>query len=1191
MQIAYGKLASEKGLILAAFVAFSASIAAGVDNYQAACQQADARISAFEQAVRSGDQAAINRTGLQLQADPLAVRRLNASGSEGVKIAHNNLTDSIKNSTMDNARTRIAQQYNVKPEQVTFYGATNPQKPGEPVKVGQDWDVTARVNGRDVPLDVAKPIIHNSYYDAAGGKNTFGDKTPAQVAHQQAVEVTTYQHSEAYGGSKTEGQRIIEGPKDQRLRDPTQLSEVIKYKSDIAAQQAESLQAQGRGADAEGWRVEEARQGVKQFDRQVQPRVEALGGEVPNQVREGMNVLRDVEKGKLTPEEARIKLQGMGETPASIIDKSAGLVEASQTLKPPSERGPAAPDVFVDNVKDRLEMNRAEGRAPLTAEQLDAIRQERGLTAPQETGRSPQALTEGRSSFQEASLGDKITTAAGEADSRIAGALGAGELSAGALGTRQALNAVGETTVKGAGIVGAGIAVVETARESFQGGRAAGEGLQALSAGDMDKAGQKFSEAADKGKNVGIILAVTAAAEAMPQTAALIGAGAAGYQGGRYVLENTRAGQAVDKGALNTIDRGMQAAESLPDALRNIVGIQTRDQRELTQKQETYLRALASGRIELRDGVTVKDVMDQIKYGEPGTYNQRMNELITRNANAQPDKRPGDIAAQLNELASRITDPNLSRAEKDKAQFEYLQILNQIKNPKDQGEKPGEGGEVAGGGTNAPGTEVTGGDTNEVGGEVTGSGTNEPGTEVIDGETNVPGEEVAGGETNAPSEEGVQGGDSGSAGGETEVTSGEDGDEPTPEGEEEEEITPEEEAIEAGSTIFGGEDESDDDFGQEPEVTAETPEEASGSGDGEETLVEPSEPSPEGDDLATSEAGYGETADGSEPPEVDPNTDGGIQQFAQNHEEDVPGADDYDLMGTASQGNQASTAGDDQLLTANNVRNQGGADAQQTVNQGASEIAQGDAENSWGNTLGNSLQQGLEQGLGQAATTLGTAAADGVTDHILPPTHDNSGDSSDSDSGDTDSSSTGASTGGGGGAEGVGSGGGGGGAPPSPPPPSPPPPPPGGGGGGPPPGSGGSVVVTGSGTAGGGGSSGASGSGSGGYAAGAQDQVLDGSASLAGRTVTGVKVTLTYNAYGIPDCFQIVYGGGVIGDTGNTSGGGTIMGNGSGSSPQVTIRVISNQQDQDTIWDWTASAEFFVTSESPSGGGAPVIVK
>jgi RHS repeat-associated protein len=122
-------------------------------------------------------------------------------------------------------------------------------------------------------------------------------------------------------------------------------------------------------------------------------------------------------------------------------------------------------------------------------------------------------------------------------------------------------------------------------------------------------------------------------------------------------------------------------------------------------------------------------------------------------------------------------------------------------------------------------------------------------------------------------------------------------------------------------------------------------------------------------------------------------------------------------------------------------------------------------------------------------------------------------------------------------------------------------------------GTGGTVVVTGTGTAGG--TSGASGSGSGGYAAGPQDQVIDGSAQLAGRAVTGVKVTVNYDAISIPDQFQVVYQGATLADSGMVSYGGQIVGQGAGSSPQVTIRVISSP-DQSTVWNWSASVEYFV---------------
>lgn len=1200
---------ARSGVLIAALVVAGQPWAQAASDYATACQQADTRISAYEQALQSGDKAAITRTGLELQADPLAVRRLNLNGSESTRVAHNELTAGIKNQTEALAAQQIADRYHTTPDKVTFYSAQNPQEPGKPTKVGQDWDVTARVNGRDVPPEVSESVIHNSYYEAAGGKNTFGDRTASQVAVQQGVEVTSYQHPVAYGGGAAEGPVILDGPKDQRLRDPTQMSEVTKYKSDLAGQQAEALEAQGRNVEAQGWRVEEARQGVKQYDAQVQPRVEAMGGQVPNQVQEGVKVLRDVEQGNISPEEGRTRLGGMGETPQSIVDKSAGLIEASQTLKNPSERGPAASDVFVDNVKDRANMTRAEqGRAPIGEEGLAKPESRGAAGVVQEDGsvKVPKPLTEGQSSFQEPGVGDRIKGAAGEVDGRLAGAV-ASELPANASVARQTLNAAGEQVVKGVGAVGAAVAVVETAKESYQGGRAFGEGLQALAAGNSDKATQKFGEAADKGKTVGVIMGLTAAAEAMPTTAALLAAGVGGYQGGRVVLENTKAGQAVDRATLNAMDGGTRAAEALPDAVRNALGIQTRDQRELSQRQETYLRALASGQIQLNDGVTVKDLMDQVKYGQPGTkeYQDRMNELFSRNQNP-PDKKPGDIADQLNSLAAQITDSRLSKAEREKAQLEYLQILEQIKKPKDEdkdkGAKPGEGGESE---TNAPATEVGGGSTNAPGDGASGEGTNETG-EVSGGSTNGTEPEVAGGETNGSPEvtQGEEPGEEG--GGGTEVTSGEEGNAPE-EGESGEitETTPESQATEAGQTVFGGAEESN------PPAEPEEPagEEVAAGPDQQSESPQTSESSGSGESLESSEAGYGEGGAGDDEG-VNPNTDGGIQQFAQNNEENLPGTDEITLLGTASQVGQASTAGDGEILTANNTRNNAGADAQTTINQSASETAGGDAQNSWGNAIGNGLQQGLEQGLSQAGTAVGEAVADGVANEVYPPHHpptsDSSGGSSSgqvSDGSGGGSSGSGGSGGGGGppavslggGSGGDGGSGGGGAAPPVPgnaggggseetPPDTS-----GGGGGGGGGGSsgGGSVVVTASGSAGGGaggGSTGASGSGSGGYAAGPQDQTIDGSGSLAGRTVTGVKVTLNYNAYDIPDSFQILYGGSSIASTGPTSGGGTLTGNGSGSTPSVVIRVISSQ-DQSTAWEWSASVEFLVASGGGGGGG------
>lgn len=99
----------------------------------------------------------------------------------------------------------------------------------------------------------------------------------------------------------------------------------------------------------------------------------------------------------------------------------------------------------------------------------------------------------------------------------------------------------------------------------------------------------------------------------------------------------------------------------------------------------------------------------------------------------------------------------------------------------------------------------------------------------------------------------------------------------------------------------------------------------------------------------------------------------------------------------------------------------------------------------------------------------------------------------------------------------------------------------------------------------------ASGSASGGFAGGPQDEVIDGAGAVAGKTVTGIRCTLNYEAFSIQDRFQILYQGGVIADSGLVSGGGSIQGTAGGSSPQVVIRVLTPSGG--TAWNWSAALE------------------
>lgn len=342
--------------------------AALADDFKLALDQAKGKIFRYRVAKNSGDPVAIREATMRLQEDPLAIRRVNSHSTDGFKTELNKDIAGVQHETRELIKTRF-EEMGISRERVTFFEATNPTKPGDPIKVGQDWDMTVRIDGRDVPTRISQPVAHEAYYQAATGRKpppaSATDPISREArksyrraanhyAEQQSLAVTDYQYREAYGGSPTEGGRIIAGPKNARLRDPVQLTKVIEYKSIEARNLATDLRNKGQFGAAVGRDIEEMRQSTKQFDKQVKPRVQAMGGNIPEHIAKGQEIMKQIDSGRVTPAEAAKQLKAMGETPETIIRKSAELLEAAQVLKPPGKQGPPAPDVFVENVLDRL---------------------------------------------------------------------------------------------------------------------------------------------------------------------------------------------------------------------------------------------------------------------------------------------------------------------------------------------------------------------------------------------------------------------------------------------------------------------------------------------------------------------------------------------------------------------------------------------------------------------------------------------------------------------------------------------------------------------------------------------------------------------------------------------------------------------------------------------------------------------
>lgn len=348
-----------------AFLFFAVQLCGGVgfaaDNTkvdpakQAAWETAQAeaakRVTDFEAAVKAGKPERVRKAALNLQSDPMAVQKLNQANRPDLVEAHNQVTEKIKTGAKENIRENMAKEWNrthpndrpITKKDVEIYEPTNYKDASAKPKSGQDWDVTVRVKGKDVPPSQSQKVVEKSYYDAAGGEKTFGKRAPgvtteqaaAAAAHKQAVEVTHGKSTEAYNEPETILGTKTEKPNaGKKLTDSEQLTHAIENKSNISRNKAADATAAGNSTEAVRQEAEQMRQASKQYDKISKPRVEAAGGEVSSHVEKGMDIVRDAGAGKISPEQARAELAKMGETPESVISKASGQAEAAQKLKP-----------------------------------------------------------------------------------------------------------------------------------------------------------------------------------------------------------------------------------------------------------------------------------------------------------------------------------------------------------------------------------------------------------------------------------------------------------------------------------------------------------------------------------------------------------------------------------------------------------------------------------------------------------------------------------------------------------------------------------------------------------------------------------------------------------------------------------------------------------------------------------------
>jgi len=305
-----------------------------VESYLNGIETAKKKVKAFKKALVSRDPVKIKRATLAIQEDPLAVKELNKE-NVFVKKKFVNTTQAIHDKTLEGIKQRVAEKYHVNPADVEIETFTNPS---ETVKAGHDWDVTVKVKGKEVNFREVKHIVHESYYEAAGGKKAYPNESPKHFSERHNVEVTSSHNAEAYEG----GKKYIENPKEYQVKDPERLSKTIEHKSHLEGESAAEYASKGQMSKSEAHRHEQARQYTKQYEKHIKPRVQRMGGEIPENVKKGTKILEKIGKfdkklGRIyTPADADVdlaKLGRHGETMESIIQKGSSLVESGQKMK------------------------------------------------------------------------------------------------------------------------------------------------------------------------------------------------------------------------------------------------------------------------------------------------------------------------------------------------------------------------------------------------------------------------------------------------------------------------------------------------------------------------------------------------------------------------------------------------------------------------------------------------------------------------------------------------------------------------------------------------------------------------------------------------------------------------------------------------------------------------------------------
>ena len=236
--------------------------------------------------------------------------------------------------------------------------------------------------------------------------------------------------------------------------------------------------------------------------------------------------------------------------------------------------------------------------------------------------------------------------------------MGVGAPGADSSGLRRGLNSAGTANVIDKGFKG--LLIGETVKDLSQ---YAGEYGVAMDPTTTDAdAKENFQNMENTGKKMAVGGSVGAALAVTPG-GNLVGAGLAGYAGGRWVMENTETGQKIENLKVDAVDGVTRAGESISDTMTGWAGgetVQMAEDGRIKDIQLAHLHALERGDIQLKPGQTLQDLMNDIKRGGPSVTGSGLVEKSARDDLSQIDKligttRPGsDESDILNRIAIDI---------------------------------------------------------------------------------------------------------------------------------------------------------------------------------------------------------------------------------------------------------------------------------------------------------------------------------------------------------------------------------------------------------------------------------------------------------------------------------------------------------------------------------------------------------